>query len=242
MAAERGMFQYDHTVAKYWPQFGQNGKTEIRIEDVLRHEAGIPRLDTSLRLEDLHPSSLPSGHVASILSRQTPSHHPDTPREYHNLTAGWVCNEVFRRVSGQSLGSWVRTHLSSPLAADVFLGLEPELQRVHSLTALRRTQALLHSILPNFLGSQVDYNVIILSKLLRSFEKRFLGTESRPYVPDCLGMDASIIDTSDQTQSFFNLIQWRQAECPHGNVHASARGLAKVESVNNRSPFTEWGW
>lgn len=234
-AAERGVFQYHQPVAKYWPQFGQNSKAEIRMEDLLRHEAGIPHLDTSLRLEDLYPDSLHTGHVAQILVRQTPRLHPHTPREYHPLTAGWVCNEVFRRLSpgGVTLGSWIRSELSAPLKADVFLGSleDTERSRIHNITALSRSQALFHSLLPNFLGSQVDYNIIIFRKLLRSFEKRFLGEEGTPHIPDCVGMDASIIDGSDQSQSLFNLMKWRESECPHGNVHASGRGLAKVAAA-----------
>ena len=48
---ECGLLDYHRPVASYWPQYGQGGKEDTRMEDVLRHEAGIPHLDTSVRLE-----------------------------------------------------------------------------------------------------------------------------------------------------------------------------------------------
>lgn len=26
---------------QFWPEFGQNGKEDVKVEDVLRHEAGL---------------------------------------------------------------------------------------------------------------------------------------------------------------------------------------------------------
>merc|ERR1712176_1169321 len=99
---------------------------------------GIPHLDTSLKLEDLMPDNLSNGVVAGILARQTPQFSKETPREHHNLTAGWVINEVFMRCApqGESLGMWLRREVSQPLGADVFLGLtNQELKRVADVTA-----------------------------------------------------------------------------------------------------------
>ena len=48
---ECGLLDYRQPVSRYWPQYGQGGKEATRLEDVLRHEAGIPHLDTSVRLE-----------------------------------------------------------------------------------------------------------------------------------------------------------------------------------------------
>merc|ERR1739844_100464 len=37
---DKGLFQYEDTIAKYWPEFAQNGKANVKICDVLRHESG----------------------------------------------------------------------------------------------------------------------------------------------------------------------------------------------------------
>jgi len=83
------------------------------------------------------------------------------------------------------------------------------------------------SLLPKFLGSKVDHNIIVFSKLLQSFNKRFRDPDPRGYAPDVP------VDSSD-TEAFIRFVNswcWRQTESPHGNVHASARGLARVAAA-----------
>jgi len=41
---EKGTLSYDDKISKYWPEFIKNGKEDIQVKDVLRHEGGIPRL------------------------------------------------------------------------------------------------------------------------------------------------------------------------------------------------------
>ena len=38
---------------RYWPEFGQHGKGEVTIEDVLRHEAGLPFFQQTVMQKDL---------------------------------------------------------------------------------------------------------------------------------------------------------------------------------------------
>ena len=44
---DKGLLQYDAKVAEYWPEFGTNGKENIKIEDILRHEGGLTTLKHS---------------------------------------------------------------------------------------------------------------------------------------------------------------------------------------------------
>merc|ERR1711997_991748 len=41
MAADRGWIQYSDQIQKHWPEWGNNGKEEITIEDLMKHEAGM---------------------------------------------------------------------------------------------------------------------------------------------------------------------------------------------------------
>jgi CubicO group peptidase (beta-lactamase class C family) len=49
---DRGLLSYDEPVAKYWPEFGANGKDEITILDVLRHRSGLSHLK-GVRMDEL---------------------------------------------------------------------------------------------------------------------------------------------------------------------------------------------
>jgi len=230
-AAEKGLIQYAQPVASYWPEFAQGLKAETTIADMLRHEGGMPHLDTSLTLADLLPNTLANGIAAGVLAKQNACMPIDTPREYHGLTAGWVIGEVVHRVSGRTLGTWVREDVAKPLGADVYLGLkEGELARVKDVRGLSTTTAMLHSLLPNAMGGQVDHNIIVFSKILKSFKRRFQENDSRNYAPDLIEMDIGQ-EPSDFISSFFNLTKWREAESPHGSMHASARGLARLAAA-----------
>jgi CubicO group peptidase (beta-lactamase class C family) len=49
-----GRLQYSDKVVKHWPEFGQNGKENITVADVMRHEGGLYKLCTQLSNEETH--------------------------------------------------------------------------------------------------------------------------------------------------------------------------------------------
>ena len=227
---DRGFLNYNNPIANYWPEFADQMKGSITVAEMLKHEGGMPHLHNPVSYEDLLPGNLANGKVAEILAKQTPIYPVHTPREYHNQTAGWVLNEVFRRQSPdkESMGSWVQREIAAPLGADVYLGLpDTLLTKVADLSGMSQSEAMIQSLLPKFLGSKVDHNIIVFSKLLQSFNKRFRDPDPRGYAPDVP------VDSSD-TDAFLRFVNswcWRHTESPHGNVHASARGLARVAAA-----------
>ena len=48
LCVQRGLLNYSALVTKYWPEYGQTGKENTTVADVLSHRAGSPE----------HPSSL----------------------------------------------------------------------------------------------------------------------------------------------------------------------------------------
>jgi len=45
---DKGLVKYEEKVCTYWPEFAQNGKENITVADVLRHEGGLDRLDEEI--------------------------------------------------------------------------------------------------------------------------------------------------------------------------------------------------
>ena len=43
-AVDHGLFNYTDKVVDFWPAFGKHGKEKLKIEDILRHEAGLSKL------------------------------------------------------------------------------------------------------------------------------------------------------------------------------------------------------
>ena len=126
MLVDRGLLDYDATIAHYWPEFGAKGKQHTTIANLMRHEAGLAAFDTTLEPNDLHTGQLRANAVGAVIERQTQKFRTgtDNQREYHAITRGWIANEVFRRVepTGRTMGEFLREEISTPLNIDVFIG------------------------------------------------------------------------------------------------------------------------
>ena len=118
---EEGRLDYDAPVARYWPEFAQNGKAEITVRQVLGHQAGLSALTDDLAFEDILEWDVVIGH----LERQAPLWTPGTGYAYHALTHGWLAGELIRRVTGQSVGDAFGQRIAAPLGASAWIGLPP---------------------------------------------------------------------------------------------------------------------
>lgn len=124
LLAERGLLNYDDTVATYWPEFAQGGKAELTIEHLLTHSAGLHRIRT---LVDHSRRMLDWDAMVAALAAATPAYEPGTANGYHALTYGWLVGEVIRRVDGRDIRTFVNDELAKPLGLNgLFIGCPPE--------------------------------------------------------------------------------------------------------------------
>jgi CubicO group peptidase (beta-lactamase class C family) len=127
LAHSRGWLDYDERVATYWPEFGQAGKEDVTVRQLLGHEAGLPivdeRLDARL-LEDF------DGLAAAVAS-QRPLWKPGTRHGYHGLSLGWYEGELIRRVDPQrrTLGRFFAEEIAAPLGLEIYFGAPDDLPR-----------------------------------------------------------------------------------------------------------------
>ncbi|MEU2430602.1 serine hydrolase domain-containing protein [Streptomyces sp. NPDC007861] len=117
--AERGGLDLDAPVAKYWPEFAANGKSDIPVGWLLSHQAGLVALDQPLPLTE----ALAWDPMAAALAAQRPLWTPGTAHGYHGRTWGWLVGEVIRRVSGRSPGRFFADEIADPLELDFYIGL-----------------------------------------------------------------------------------------------------------------------
>jgi CubicO group peptidase (beta-lactamase class C family) len=122
--ASRGKLDLAAPVTAYWPEFGQAGKENITVGMLLSHRAGLPVVSTPLAAGAFFDWA---GMVAA-LEKELPVWEPGTRHGYHAFTFGWLVGEVVRRVSGRSLGEFVRTEIAEPLGLDLWLGLPEEIE------------------------------------------------------------------------------------------------------------------
>jgi CubicO group peptidase (beta-lactamase class C family) len=130
----QGKLDYAAPVARYWPEFAQNGKAEITVSQLLSHQAGLPGFAEPTPLTDFYDWET----VTRRLAAQAPMWPPGTKNSYHAMTFGFLAGELIRRVSGQSVGQYLARAVAGPLGADIFIGLpEAEEARVAPLIAPR---------------------------------------------------------------------------------------------------------
>jgi CubicO group peptidase (beta-lactamase class C family) len=131
MLIDRGLVDLESPVARYWPEFAQNGKEGVLVRHVLDHTAGLPVL-TPEKL--WHGAMYDREAMVDALARQAPLWTPGTVAAYHVHTQGFLLGEIMRRVTGSIVGPFVRENIVEPLRADYWIGLpESEHARVARL-------------------------------------------------------------------------------------------------------------
>ena len=132
MLVDRGQLDVERPVVDYWPEFGQAGKSEIKVRHLLTHEAGLAGVDEELA----DRAVLDWGHMIGALERQAPMWTPGDGMGYHAISYGWLVGEVIRRIDGRTCGEFVRDEIAGPLGVDFCIGLpESEDPRTADLLA-----------------------------------------------------------------------------------------------------------
>lgn len=121
VANARGWLDYDARVARYWPEFAQNGKSAITVRQLLGHEAGLVLLDEKLTIAKMRDLD----SVARLLARQKPAWRPGTRHGYHAMTVGMYMQELIRHVdpAHRTLGRFFQEEIAEPLQLEFYIGL-----------------------------------------------------------------------------------------------------------------------
>ena len=121
--ADRGLIDYDATIAEYWPEFAAKGKGKATVRDALAHRVGIPQDPPGFNLEMAKDWDA----VCQAVAELEPLWEPGTKTGYHALTFGWVLGEVIRRVDGRSIGQFLRDEVCRPLRIEgMYFGVPSE--------------------------------------------------------------------------------------------------------------------
>jgi CubicO group peptidase (beta-lactamase class C family) len=120
-AADRGLLDYEQTVASLWPAFAQAGEG--------RNHGGAgavaPGGAVGFRRGDrAHAVVRPGGDRGRCCSA-APLWEPGTASGYSPTMWGVIAGELFRRAEGRSLGQALREELGEPFGIDVWIGVPP---------------------------------------------------------------------------------------------------------------------
>ncbi len=127
MLHDQGVINLHDPVAKYWPEFAQNGKSDITVMNILSHTAGLSGWEKATEPENLANWDM----CVESLAEQAPWWSDRKQSGYHAITQGYLIGEVVRRATGTTIGQYFKTEVADALGADFYIGLpESEESRV----------------------------------------------------------------------------------------------------------------
>lgn len=129
MLIDRGLVDFDAPVAKYWPEFSQAGKEKVLVRHVLSHADGVIYCDAA------PPGSWFNwdAHIRA-LEVQEPAWEPGHGGAYNSVNIGYLLGEIIWRVTGKTVGTFLREEVTGRLGADYQIGLKgDELARVSDM-------------------------------------------------------------------------------------------------------------
>jgi CubicO group peptidase (beta-lactamase class C family) len=131
MLADRGLLDPYAPVAKYWPEFAENGKERIEVRHILSHTSGVSGWEGPFTIEDMYDRDAATRQLAT----QAPWWEPGTASGYHAQNQGHLVGELVRRLSGKPLKTFVAEEIAGPLGADFQIGaIEADWDRIAPVT------------------------------------------------------------------------------------------------------------
>ncbi|WP_180145366.1 serine hydrolase [Acinetobacter sp. YH12052] len=134
-----GFLDYDTPVATYWPEFAQNGKSDITLRHILSHQSGLYDIrniiETASEMADWP-------HMLNVIEQAKPRFGPTTDAAYQPLTFGWQVGGVLEKATGRPLTELMQHYLVEPLALDhAFFGVpEHQLGKVARLIPKKKKE------------------------------------------------------------------------------------------------------
>lgn len=119
MLMDRGLVHPDDPVIQYWPEYGQNGKESTLIKHFLDHTAAVPVLTTNPLWQG---AMFDREAIIHALEEQEPLWEIGTKAAYHVHHQGFLLGEVMRRITGMTIGPFLKQEVSEPLKAEYYIG------------------------------------------------------------------------------------------------------------------------
>jgi CubicO group peptidase (beta-lactamase class C family) len=213
---EEGKVNLDDPVAKYWPEFAQEGKDKIPVRYLFCHKSGLCGVTTPLPDDAYYNWDI----MVNALAAQKPQWEPGRRHGYHALTYGHLIGEMVRRITGQSIGQYFNEKIAEPLNLDFWIGLPDE--QFDKVTDIQP------SLFPLWTRLVSPFFKMIPKSFLQGDLALIKDFED----PTTIAGSAFNNPKMEIKNPFYaNTREWRKAEIPAANGHGSARAIAKFYGV-----------
>jgi CubicO group peptidase (beta-lactamase class C family) len=208
---DRGQLDLDAPIAKVWPEFAQAGKDGITTRQLLNHRAGLSAIDAPLTLRDVRDAP---EKVHDALVRQQPWCKPGEAQGYGACSFGLYTAELFRRLTGRTLGHFFAEEIAGPLGLEAVLGRPADLAEAPARLVPADRRTLLRHQLPAAMFRRNPEG--------RVFRRVLAGPRTvagRSFLNPALGSERFLALNEPDIQAL---------ELPWMNALVTARGLARL--------------
>ena len=204
LAHSRGWLDYDERVAKYWPEFAQQGKGAITVRQLLAHQAGLFAIEEPV---DAKLVADPD-RLAVVLARQKPAWPAGERQAYHALSLGFYQGELLRRIDPRhrTLGQIFQDEIAGPLGLDVYIRLPESIPNARLATLAR----------PNPVSMLVDFPIRLTVSAFNHHSNIYRALVVNP--------GAEIVHDAEH-------VYVRNLEIPSGGGVGTARAIAHAYGV-----------
>jgi CubicO group peptidase (beta-lactamase class C family) len=205
-----GQLKLDDKIADIWSEFAANGKADITLRHVLAHRSGVSAFHE--RIADAAVFDWQA--ITTAIAAETPWFEVNSGQGYSPFVYGWILGEVVRRVTGASnFYQAFQTLVAAPGNCGAIYGLaDAAVETVADIAPLKRPAGATETLGARTPGA----DSASLGRLMKSDPR---GITNRAFAnPMSLMMST-------------NTREWRQAQIPAANAHASAADLANFYSA-----------
>ncbi len=125
MLADRGRLDLNAPIAKYWPEFAQNGKEAATVQMTLDHSVGVPHVRDVPRPGAFNDYD----HMIDVVAKEPAFWTPGTRNGYHAVTMSWTVGELVHRAAKKRMGKFFQDEVAKPLGLEFWIGLPEEQER-----------------------------------------------------------------------------------------------------------------
>ncbi|KAJ3069279.1 hypothetical protein HDU98_007658 [Podochytrium sp. JEL0797] len=250
----------DDPVVKYWPEFGEGGKEDVTVGQLLQHRGGVAFLDPERvpTPEDLLNLDL----LASKIAEQPHNFEGKQVSAYHAHTRGWYLNEIARRATSGKSMRWIVYNEILPILnnRNTLLGVPnrggeypfefhygipdtplPLASSVKSRVSQLDSASFLYRMFHVFLPTRI---LLMLPGSHFPVPQSSINAYFFRNTPSSKALIGSGPDFTNRETEFpwcFNDAVTQKGQSPSSNGFTNARSLAKLADVVRRSQTNEKG-
>ncbi len=153
--AEEGHINLLNPISYYIPEFGEHGKKNVSIYQMLSHRGGFPMIDGDVPMDVMFDRE----KVLQIIYDTETICSEGRIQAYHAVTSGFIADELVRVTTGKTIQEYMKEKFADPMGMKYFsFGLDKETQPEAAMNYVSgmKNGKLIEGVLSKVFGVSID--------------------------------------------------------------------------------------